>query len=48
MRRPSSRGVDVIPVLVTGIHPIACSGVRGWLDPGNKFRDDICLAVRVP
>jgi hypothetical protein len=31
---------DVIPVLVTGIHLTARSGARGWLDPGNKRRDD--------
>ena len=30
----------VIPGLVPGIHLTACSGVRGWLDPGNKCRDD--------
>jgi hypothetical protein len=26
----------VIPVLVTGIHRAACSGVQGELDPGHK------------
>jgi hypothetical protein len=30
----------VIPVLVTGIHVASCSGVRGWMDPGHKARDD--------
>jgi hypothetical protein len=25
---------------VTGIHLSACSGVRGWLDPGHEARDD--------
>ena len=30
----------VIPVLVTGIHRAAASGVRGWLDTGDKPRYD--------
>ena len=32
--------IIVIPGLVPGIHLTARSGDRGWLDPGNKCRDD--------
>ena len=32
--------LNVIPGLVPGIHLPACSRVRGWLDPGDKRRDD--------
>jgi hypothetical protein len=38
----------VIPVLVTGIHLAACAGAGGWLDPGNKCRDDNRIAASVP
>jgi hypothetical protein len=34
---------DVIPGLVHGIHLSACSAVRGWLDPGDKHRDDTAV-----
>jgi hypothetical protein len=30
----------VIPGLGPGIHPTAASGAGGWLDPGDKRRDD--------
>jgi hypothetical protein len=30
----------VIPGFMPGIHRAACSGVRGWLDPGDKPRND--------
>ena len=41
-RRQHRRGValDVIPVLVTGIHRAAGAGVRGLLDTGDKPRYD--------
>src|SRR5262249_51895499 len=35
--------LGVMPGLVPGIHRSACSGARGWLDPGHKARDDRCL-----
>ena len=30
----------VIPGFMPGIQSAACSGVCGWLDPGDKPRDD--------
>jgi hypothetical protein len=30
----------VIPGFMPGIHRAACSGVRGWMDPEDKPRDD--------
>lgn len=30
----------VIPGFMPGIHRAACSGARGWMDPGDKPRDD--------
>ena len=30
----------VIPGFMPGIHRAACSGARGWMDPGDKPEDD--------
>ena len=37
----------VIPCLVPGIHLSAGSGARGWLDPGDKRRDDTDSQARM-
>jgi hypothetical protein len=36
----------VIPALVAGIQPAACSCVRGSLGPGHKARDDTLWALQ--
>jgi hypothetical protein len=30
----------VIPGFMPGIHLAACAGASGWVDPGDKPRDD--------
>jgi hypothetical protein len=43
-RREANEVVFVMPGLVPGIYPSACSGARAALDPGNECRDDVsCL-----
>src|SRR5581483_12315598 len=37
---PFTRYLVVMVGLVPTIHPTACSGVRGWLDPRDKPEDD--------
>ena len=39
---------DVIPGLVPGIHPSACCGAHGALDPDNKRRDDKACSTSIP
>jgi hypothetical protein len=39
MLRATSSTV-VIPAFMSGIHLASCSGASGWMDPGDKHRDD--------
>ena len=40
LQSPTRAFKIVIPGLVPGIHLSTRSGARGWLDPGDKHRDD--------
>ena len=46
-RRQRHRAV-VIPGFMPGIHLSAGSGVCGWVDPGDKHRDDRNVFARYP
>jgi hypothetical protein len=37
---PASSPIDVIPGFMPGIHLASHSEACGWLDPGDKPRDD--------